>query len=61
MRRLAAGVLAGILVAVASAAAADAKLADAAMARDYDTVAALLASGADVNAAQGDGTTALHW
>ncbi|MGE0042481.1 MAG: ankyrin repeat domain-containing protein [Vicinamibacterales bacterium] len=61
MRRLAAGVLAGILVAVASAAAADSKLADAAMARDYDTVAALLASGADVNAAQGDGTTALHW
>ncbi|MBK8248919.1 MAG: ankyrin repeat domain-containing protein [Gemmatimonadetes bacterium] len=36
-------------------------LADAAMRRDAATVRALVARGADVNAAQGDGMTALHW
>ena len=39
----------------------DAPVADAAMRGDVDRVAALLRSGADVNAAQGDGMTALHW
>jgi uncharacterized protein len=36
-------------------------LADAAMRRDLATVRALLAKGAKVDAAQGDGMTALHW
>src|SRR5262245_5516129 len=36
-------------------------VAAAAQARDVATVRALLKSGADVNAAQGDGMTALHW
>ena len=39
----------------------DAPLADAAMQGDRATVQSLLAGNADVNAAQGDGTTALHW
>ena len=38
-----------------------APVADAAMTRDRDAVKTLLKSGADVNAAQGDGMTALHW
>jgi uncharacterized protein len=44
-----------------SAAAADARVAEAAMRGDADTVRALLKEGADVNSAQGDGMTALHW
>jgi ankyrin repeat protein len=36
-------------------------VADAAMAGDAETVRALLKQGEDVNAAQGDGMTALHW
>ncbi|MEX2466836.1 MAG: ankyrin repeat domain-containing protein [Gemmatimonadota bacterium] len=39
----------------------EAPVADAAMRGDADRVEALLRSGADVNAAQGDGMTALHW
>ena len=42
-------------------AAGPAPVADAAMARNRDAVKALLTNGADVNAAQGDGMTALHW
>jgi ankyrin repeat protein len=43
-------------------ASADAtRVADAAMAGDRAAVRALLTSGDDVNAAQGDGMTALHW
>jgi ankyrin repeat protein len=38
-----------------------AALADAAMDDDINAVKALLKQAADVNAAQGDGTTALHW
>jgi ankyrin repeat protein len=38
-----------------------APLADAVMRGDVATVQALLGQGADVNAAQGDGMTALHW
>ena len=40
---------------------AEAAVADAAMQRDNATVRALLKRGGDVNAAQGDGMTALHW
>src|SRR5262245_43038941 len=41
--------------------AASAPVADAAQAGDRDAVKALLKQAADVNAAQGDGMTALHW
>lgn len=36
-------------------------VADAAMRGDVETVVSLLQSGADVNASQGDGMTAMHW
>jgi len=39
----------------------DSRVADAAMQGDSATVRSLLRQGADVNAAQGDGMTALHW
>ncbi len=39
----------------------DAPMADAAMRGDAEAVRALLADGADVNAAHGDGMTGLHW
>ena len=42
-------------------AAEDAPLADAAMRNDLVAVRSLLGDGADVNAPQGDGNTALHW
>ena len=40
---------------------ADSPVSDAAMRRDVAAVRTLLRGGADVNAAQGDGMTALHW
>ena len=43
------------------ASAPDAPVADAAMRGDAEAVMALIKSGADVNAPQGDGMTALHW
>ena len=52
---------AGVLGVLLSAAPNDARVADAAMAGDRETVRSLLKQGADVNAAQGDGTTPLHW
>jgi ankyrin repeat protein len=42
-------------------AAGPAPVADAAMKRDKEAVRTLLKNGDDVNAAQGDGMTALHW
>jgi ankyrin repeat protein len=42
-------------------AAGPAPVAEAAMKRDREAVRSLLKSGEDVNAAQGDGMTALHW
>jgi ankyrin repeat protein len=52
----------GAAVAVSlGAAARDTRLADAAERGDRAAVQQLIRSGADVNAAQGDGTTALHW
>jgi uncharacterized protein len=50
-----------LLLAGALPAPPDSPVADAAMRRDRDAVRALLQNGADVNAAQGDGMTALHW
>ena len=50
----------GLLV-LLSAAPADSPVADAAERGDIEMVRSLLKSGADVNAAQGDGMTALHW
>ena len=42
-------------------AAGPAPVAEAAMKRDREAIRALLKNGEDVNAAQGDGMTALHW
>ncbi len=53
--------LSGLCAAGAFGAAADAGLADAAKARDWPQVAALIGEGADVDAPQADGATALHW
>ena len=61
-----AGLRAWVLVALCAttlwaAAAMDAPVADAAAQGDLEAVRTLLRDGADVNAAQGDGMTALHW
>lgn len=62
MRKLIAGFgLAVLLTAALSASIADSPIANAAMSGDRDAVKALLKKGLDVNEAQGDGTTALHW
>jgi ankyrin repeat protein len=59
---MAAGFVGALCLAVGlQAASADTRVADAAMAGDHDAVRALLQEGADVNATQGDGVTALHW
>jgi uncharacterized protein len=54
-------IAAGALSVFLAASSSDARVADAAMAGDRDVVRSLLRQGGDVNAAQGDGTTALHW
>src|SRR5947207_6057858 len=59
-RRLIAAALAATLVARAGAAPSSSPVADAAMRGDREAVRTLLRQGADVNAAQGDGMTALH-
>lgn len=57
-----AGSLAGALcLSTMLMAAAPSPVADAAMQHDRDTVRTLLKRGGDVNGAQGDGMTALHW
>ncbi len=56
---LAAGTL--LLAAAPARNAPDSPVADAAMKRDGARLRLLLKEGADVNAAQGDGMTALHW
>jgi uncharacterized protein len=48
-------------LALSGSAPPEAPVADAAMQGDVERVVALLRSGSDVNAAQGDGMTALHW
>ena len=55
------GGAAAVLCAAALHAAAAAAVADAAMEGSKAAVRALLKQGADVNGAQGDGLTALHW
>jgi len=57
------GLVAAILGAAfaAGAPAPESPVADAAMRGEVEQVRALLRDGADVNAAQGDGMTALHW
>ena len=50
-----------LLMTAMLASAADTRLADAAEKSDRNAVRALLAQHVDVNAPQGDGTTALHW
>src|SRR4030081_723060 len=49
------------LAAVNTAAAADDTLAGLIQAGNRDAALKMIAAGADVNAAQGDGTTPLHW
>jgi len=62
MRRLiSVSSLLALLLTITISAASSAPVADAAMAKDRETVKTLLKNGADVNAAQGDGMTALHW
>ena len=64
LQRLIGATLAGAAGALAlsiAVHAGDASVADAAMAGDRATVVTLLKQGGDVNAAQGDGVTALHW
>ena len=66
MRRLVVLGLCALLLAAARPVKVDLSMsttpvADAAQAGDTESVRALLKDGVDVNAAQGDGTTALHW
>src|SRR5690242_13818620 len=49
------------LAAAGTAAAADGSLAGLIQAGNHDAALKMIAAGADVNAAQGDGTTPLHW
>ena len=61
LRRFVTVVLQGFGVAALAVAASRAPLADAAEQRDKASVRTLMGTGADVNAVQVDGTTALHW
>src|SRR5687767_7857582 len=61
MRRVMGVVVVAMAFATWLQAASPAPVADAAMKRDTEAVRALLKTGEDVNAAQGDGMTALHW
>ncbi len=60
-RPTAALIFAVCLPALVAAAPSASPVADAAMRGDVDAVHSLLRQGADVNAAQGDGMTAMHW
>src|SRR5690349_4479256 len=60
-RALTVGIAAAALVTTLLASADGTRVADAAMSGDAAAVRAALTGGEDVNAAQGDGMTALHW
>lgn len=51
----------GLLLVSTLAYAGDARLSEAAMHGDRNAVASLLKQGVDIDGAQGDGSTALHW
>ena len=55
------GIAALLLTLLITAASTESPVADAAQRNDTETVRALLRDGSDVNGAQGDGMTALHW
>src|SRR4051812_45044696 len=61
MRTLRYGSLGALALSALLRAAPSAPVADAAMQGNKDEVRALLKQAADVNGAQGDGMTALHW
>jgi ankyrin repeat protein len=61
IRKFGVGGLMAIALTAWLSAAGPAPVADAAMSKDREAVKTLLKNGADVNAAQGDGMTALHW
>src|SRR5688572_13479484 len=61
IKRLLASFICASLLTVSGIAATFATVADAAMKRDLAAVRLLLEQKADVNAAQADGATALHW
>ena len=63
MPRMTSMLMGGIVVslAVTAGAAGPSSISDAAMRGDRASVLALIKQGADVNAPQGDGVTALHW
>jgi len=60
MKRFVSGLALGVAISV-GVSAADSPIADAASRGDREAVKTLLKKAADVNAAQGDGMTALHW
>ena len=60
MKRIVSGLAIAIVLSVGIS-AAESPIADAASRGDREAVKALLKKAADVNAAQGDGMTALHW
>ncbi|MGH9219080.1 MAG: ankyrin repeat domain-containing protein, partial [Vicinamibacterales bacterium] len=60
-RRFVGSVGLAVLLSASMIAAQSSQIANAAMNGDTETVRALLKKGLDVNEAQGDGTTALHW
>src|SRR5215813_10009915 len=61
MKRIVGSTLAFLLLPALSFAAARPEVAEAAMRRDMEGVRKLLDQKADVNLAQADGATALHW
>jgi ankyrin repeat protein len=61
LRSLAVGAVGALCLSAFLSAASDTPVADAAQQGNKDAVKALLKQAADVNAAQGDGMTALHW
>jgi uncharacterized protein len=61
VRMMLGGVVLAVSLLASAVSASSADVADAARAGDLAAVKAMLQSGGDVNAAQGDGMTALHW